>query len=226
MIYIVVLCAILALVYGPSLWVRYVLWRYSKNITQMPGTGAELAEHFIERFALSGVKVIRGGKGENYYSPDEKIIALSPDVYAGKSLTAVAVATHEVGHAIQFCRQEPVSHLRDRYLRRAFQIKRVGNGLLWAAGLMTFVVRAPQMLYVAGAIGVLTMLVSVLMYVAILPEEFDASFKKALPILEEGYVPSASMPAVRRILRACALTYVAGALTDVLNLWRWFRIFR
>lgn len=226
MIYIVVLLAVLALIYGPSLWVRYVMWRHSKTLSQMPGTGAELAEHFIERFALSGVKVVRGGKGENYYSPDEKVIALSPEVYEGKSLTAVAVATHEVGHAIQFCRQEPVSLLRERYLGKAFQIKRIGNGLLWAASLMTFVVRAPQMLVIAGVIGVGTMLVSVLMYVAILPEEFDASFNKALPILEEGYIPAADIPAVRQVLRACALTYVAGALTDVLNLWRWFRIFR
>ena len=64
------------------------------------------------------------------------------------------------------------------------------------------------------------------MYVAILPEEYDASFKKALPILEEGYIPEGNMPAVRQVLQACALTYVAGALTDVLNLWRWFRILR
>ena len=52
------------------------------------------------------------------------------------------------------------------------------------------------------------------------------SFNMALPILAEGYVPENHLPAVRQILRACAMTYVAAALTDVLNLWRWFRIFR
>ena len=226
MIYILVGIGVFALVYGPTLWVRYVLWRYSKHIEQMPGTGAELARHFIERFDLTGVSVIKAGKDENYYSPEDKIVALSPDVYDGKSLTAVAVATHEIGHAIQFCRQEPVSQLRERYLQRAFVIKRIGNGLLWAASLMTFVVRAPQMLFIAAGIGIVTMLISVLMYVAILPEEFDASFNMALPILAEGYVPENHLPAVRQILRACAMTYVAAALTDVLNLWRWFRIFR
>lgn len=226
MIYIIIIFFVLALIFGPSLWVRFVMWRHSKDLQQMPGSGAELARHFVERFELNGVKVIRAAKGENYYSPDEKIVALSPDIYDGRSLTAIAVAAHEVGHAIQFCRQEPVSKLRERYLGRAFQIKRVGNALLWVAGLLTFVVRAPQMLYIAGAIGVITMLVSVLMYVAILPEEYDASFKKALPILEEGYIPEGNLPAVRQVLQACALTYVAGALTDVLNLWRWFRILR
>ncbi len=226
MLYIIIALLVIALIYGPFLWVRYVLWRHSKTIEKMPGTGAELAEHLVERFELSGVKVIKVGKGENYYSPDEKIVALSPDVYEGKSLTAVAVATHEVGHAIQFCRKEPVSQLRERYLSKAFQIKRFGNGLLWVAAMATFVVRAPQVLVIAGIIGVSTMLMSVVMYVAILPEEYDASFKKAMPILEEGYVPEHHLPAIRQILRACALTYVAGALTDVLNLWRWFRLLR
>ena len=77
-----------------------------------------------------------------------------------------------------------------------------------------------------GLVGVLTMLASVLMYVAILPEEYDASFNKALPILHEGYLPSEYMPKARQVLKACALTYVAGALVDVLNLWRWLRFFK
>ena len=216
----------LLLVFGPQLWVRYVLWRHSRVVEQMPGTGGELAEHLIERFELDGVKVERVGKGQNYYSPDEKIVGLSPEVHDVKSLTAVAVAAHEVGHAIQFCRQDPVSRLRERYLRAARVVERVGNALLWLVALLTFVVKAPQMLYLAGVIGVGTMLVSVLMYVAILPEEFDASFNKALPILEQGYVPQARLPAIRQVLRACALTYVAAALVNVLNLWRWFRVLR
>jgi Zn-dependent membrane protease YugP len=75
-------------------------------------------------------------------------------------------------------------------------------------------------------IGVVTMLSSAAMYVAILPEEYDASFNKALPILEAGYVPEQHIPAVRQVLRAAAYTYVAGALADVLSLWRWLRVFR
>ena len=59
------------------------------------------------------------------------------------------------------------------------------------------------------------------MYVAILPEEFDASFNKALPILSEGYINEEQLPIVRQILRACALTYVAASLADILSLWRW-----
>ena len=71
------------------------------------------------------------------------------------------------------------------------------------------------------------MLASVLLYVAVLPEEWDASFNKALPILEKGeYVPAEYLPAIRQVLKACALTYVAAALADVLRLWQWLRFIR
>jgi Zn-dependent membrane protease YugP len=57
--------------------------------------------------------------------------------------------------------------------------------------------------------------------------EWDASFKRALPILETGeYIPEDNLPAARRILIACALTYVASALASLLNLWRWIRLLR
>lgn len=226
MIYVFITLFIAALIVGPQLWVRYVLWRHSKEIVDMPGSGAELAEHLIERFQLDGVKVVKAAPDQNYYSPAEKIVALSPEVYYGKSVTAVAVAAHEVGHAIQFCKQEPVSRLRDRYLTRAHQIKRIGAGLLMIAPMVTLLIKSPVVFLWIGVIAVITMLASALMYVAILPEEYDASFNKALPILREGYLPEHRLSAAHSVLRAAALTYVAGALLDVLRLWRWIRFLR
>lgn len=217
---------ILALVYGPSIWVKYVLWRHSRHISDMPGTGAELAEHLVERFSLEGVQVKKGNEDENYYSPDEKIVCLSPDVYEGKSLTAVATAAHEIGHAIQFCRDEPVSHLRKKYMGKALRIKKIGSYVLMSAPIFMVFLKTPLALAVLGLIGILSMLTSVMMYAAILPEEYDASFKKALPILKEGYLPEHHIAAAAKVLRACAYTYLAAALADVLRLWRWIRFLR
>ena len=217
---------LISAIYGPSLWVRYVLWRHSKPIAGMPGTGAELAQHLVERFELEDVTVVKGNSGEDFYHPGDRIVSLSPEHYDGKSLSAVAVAAHEVGHAIQFCRDEPVSHLRQRYLGKAAVIRNLGMGIIVSIPVLTAVFRSPAAMIFLGLVGVVTMLASVAMYVAILPEEYDASFGKALPILEEGYLPEEQMPAVRSILRACALTYVAGALADVLGLWRWLRFLR
>ncbi len=192
----------------------------------MPGTGAELAEHLIDRFELEGVKVIAGAAGENYYSPTDKTVCLSPDVYGKKSLTAVAVATHEIGHAIQFCRDEPVSKLRGKYLGKADKIQKIGSMILISVPLITIAVKVPIMSVFIGVVGLVTMLSSVLMYVAVLPEEFDASFKKALPILKEGYLPDKYMSSANTVLKAAALTYVAAAMMDVLRLWRWLRFLR
>ena len=224
--YILITLAIVALIAGPQLWVRFVLWRHSTEIGDMPGSGAELAEHLIERYKLDGVKVVKAGKDQNYYSPAEKIVALSPDIYHGKSVTAVAVAAHEIGHAIQFCREEPVSRLRDKYLGRAGQIQKIGATILIAAPIVTLLIKSPVIFLVIGIVAVVTMLCSALMYVAILPEEYDASFNKALPILKEGYLPEHLISAATSVLKAAALTYVAGALLDVLRLWRWIRFFR
>ncbi len=192
----------------------------------LQGTGGELALHLIERFKLDGVQLKKGAEDEDYYDPQNKVVCLSPEVYEGKSLSAVAVAAHEVGHAIQFYREEPVSHLRKKYLPKAFIIQKFGTYFIMASPLVGLIFRLPQLTLLTIFVGILTMLVSVLMYVAILPEEYDASFNKALPILSEGYIEEQHLPIIRKILKACALTYVAASLADILRLWQWIRFIR
>ncbi len=223
---ILIVLILLLIIFGPQLWVKYVLRKHQKHIESLEGTGSELAHHLIERFELAGVQVIKGAPNADYYDPQNKIVSLSPEVHDGKSLTAVAVAAHEVGHAIQFCKQEPISKLRQKYLPTAYRIKQLGIWFLMASPFVGLVFRIPQMVLLTIVIGVITMLVSVLMHMAVLPEEYDASFNKAMPILAEGYINEKQLPQVRQILKACALTYVAAALADILNLWRWIRFIR
>lgn len=217
---------IVIIIYGPSFWVRYVLRKHQKHIESLDGTGSELALHLIERFELSGVQVIKGQKDEDYYDPNNNIVCLSPEVHDGKSLTAVAVAAHEVGHAIQFCKQEPVSQLRKKYLGKAHVIRHYGALFLMASPVIGLIFKVPHLAVLTLIIGLITMIASVLMHVAVLPEEFDASFNKAMPILEEGYITQEQIPKVRQILKACALTYAAASIADILNLWRWIRFVR
>ena len=227
MLYLIVVMVLLLIIFGPHWWVAYVLKRHHKPLPDMPGTGGELALHLLKRYQLEDVTVEESTQGGDHYSPDDNAVRLSPDVFNGKSLSAVAVAAHEVGHAIQFNRKEPVSLLRDKYLKKAHVIQQWGIYILMLMPVVGLVFRIPHLMLFNVAIGVLTMLASVLMYLAILPEEWDASFNKALPILEQGeYVPAVYMPAIRQVLTACALTYVAAALADVLRLWRWLTLLR
>ena len=217
----------LLLILGPQWWVKYVLAKYNKQLEGMPGSGGELATHLLERFDLSHVKVEAADEGGDHYDPQENVVRLSPSYLTGKSLTSVAVAAHEVGHAIQFNRKEKVSLLRRRYLGKAHTAQKVGIYVLMALPMISTIIRIPHVIGFTALIGVFTLLSSVFIYAAILPEEWDASFNKALPILEKGdYIPEQYMPAIRQILKACALTYVAAALADILRLWRWIAIIK
>ena len=90
----------LALIFGPSMWVKLVMRKYSSEKSAMPGTGGELAKHLIKRFSLKDVTVEITDLGD-HYDPIEKKVRLSKENYESKSLTAIAIAAHEVGHAIQ-----------------------------------------------------------------------------------------------------------------------------
>ena len=91
---------VLSLIFGPSLWVKFVMRKYSSEKPEIPGTGGELAKHLIERFSLKDVAVEITDLGD-HYDPIEKKVRLSQEHYESKSLTAIAIAAHEVGHAIQ-----------------------------------------------------------------------------------------------------------------------------
>ena len=87
--------------------------------------------------------------------------------------------------------------------------------------------RAPLAFFALVGFGILLLSVRILVHLVTLPVEYDASFNKALPILElGGYLSSEDMPAARQVLKAAALTYVAGALVSLLDLARWIRILR
>ena len=223
---VLIIILFLLMIFGPNLWVKYILKKHHKPREGMPGTGGELALHLIQRFKLEGVIVKLGKINEDHYDSIKNTVCLSPEVYQGKSLTAVAVAAHEVGHAIQFNHNEPVSKLRKKYLHKAHVIQHYGVIILMSIPLVGLIFRIPHLALLTAFVGIITMFASVLMYVAILPEEYDASFKKALPILQQGYIPEEHLPAVRQVLKACAYTYVAGALADILRLWRWLTIMR
>ncbi len=96
-----------------------------------------------------------------------------------------------------------------------------------AAPIMMVLARAPHILLIEMLVGVLILGMSVLMHAVTLPVEFDASFRRALPVLQAGrYISREDMPAARQILRAAAFTYVAAAAVSLLDVARWIRVLR
>ena len=212
----------------PGIWVKQVLEKYSEPADRYrkEGSGADLARHLLNRFELSDVKVEETDKGD-HYDPITKVVRLSANNFSGYSLTAITVAAHEVGHALQHSRGEALFNTRQNLVKIAIKGERAGRIMLMMAPLVLLVARLPQLSVLMLLLAVASMALGTLVHLVTLPVELDASYGKALPILEEGnYLQAGDLPHARRILKAAALTYVAGSLASLLNLGRWIAVLR
>jgi Zn-dependent membrane protease YugP len=215
-----------ALVLGPQWWVRRVLVRHGVDRPDLPGTGAELARHLLDQAGLGAVAVERSDQGD-HYDPVARAVRLIAAHHDGRSVAAAAVAAHEVSHALQHARGERAFSLRFALVNRFAWIDRVASIVLLLAPVVFIAVKAPVLLALQLACGFALLLARVAIHVVTLPVEFDASFAKALPVLDRGrYLAAADLPAARSVLRAAAWTYVAAALATLFDIARWFRMLR
>jgi Zn-dependent membrane protease YugP len=226
MVYLLILVLVVAVIYLPQVWVQRVLAQYNRKPEKnFPGTGGELARHLLDRFELGHVGVETTEIGD-HYDPSTRCVRLTPDKYEGRTLTAITVAAHECGHALQHAAGERLFLLRSQLAGSAVWAARLGSLLLFAAPMLAVLTRAPSPALVSVLGGFLIIGFGVLVQLLTLPVELDASFRKALPLLESGYLEPGQVPAARKILRAAAWTYVAASLASLLSFWRWLAILR
>ena len=226
MLYLILICFIVLLVVGPSFWVRHTMEKYSEPADRYSFTGAQLARDLLNQANLQHVGVEETKLGD-HYDPLEKKVRLAPDKFNGRSLTAIAVAAHEVGHAIQDRDNYPSLALRTTLVQWAAPVEKLGAGILMLAPVIMMVLRAPGVGLLLLAGGIMTLGSAALVHALTLPMELNASFARALPILERGrYLIDGDMPHARRLLNAAAWTYVAASLMTLLNIARWLAILR
>ena len=201
---IILLIIIIAIIYGPSLW--------ASSVTKLN---------------IESVTVEETKKDDDHYSSTDKAVRLDPNNYHDNSLTAITIAAHEVGHAIQDHQNDPMLRRRHKLIDLTHKMQRLGMFLLSATFVLGLFSRNPLIGVITVIAGIMVMGVSVIVNLVTLPVEYDASFNKALPILLKGnYIEKKDHAAARRILKAAALTYVAASLTDLLNFARWISILR
>jgi Zn-dependent membrane protease YugP len=194
---------------------------YSADLPDLPGTGGELAHHLIERLGLEGVGVETSDIGD-HYDPENRMVRLSEGNWSGKSLTAVAVAAHEVGHAVQHHQNDARLNARTKLIPIVTVLGQLSVGVLTVVPIIGLLTRHPAPTLLIAGIGLSGLLFRMLLHLVTLPTEWDASFGKALPVLTEGkYISPEQEKVVRRVLGAAALTYFAAALADAFNLFRW-----
>ncbi|HJU29955.1 MAG TPA: zinc metallopeptidase [Hyphomicrobiaceae bacterium] len=223
---LIVLAVIFALAVLPQMWVRRVIDAHSADRPDFPGTGGEFARHILGELKLAHVTVEESKIGD-HYDPEAKAIRLMPDHLNGRSLAAVVIAAHEAGHAMQDAAGYPPLQARTRLAKQAIRAEKVAAIVMLAAPIVLVLAKAPHILLVEVLVGVMIFALSILLHAVTLPVEYDASFRRALPLLEAGrYLDDKDMPAARKILRAAAFTYVAAAAMSLLDVARWLRVLR
>lgn len=226
MVYLILILLLILLIAAPQWWAQYTFRRYSKPNPSLPGTGGELARHLLDRFDLPDVQVEQTQPGGDHYDPESRTVRLSPGNYSDRSLTAVAVAAHEVGHAIQHHQNDPRLNLRTRLIKSTAALQRFGGIAMIAIPVVMVLAKTPAAGLLMLALGILSMASATVVHLVTLPVEIDASYGKALPILREGYISEADQKRVEKVLRAAAFTYVAASLSSLLNLGRWLATLR
>ena len=217
---------LVVVVVGPGLWVKHVLQKYSRPADRYPGTGGELARHMLDNLGLQAVGAEITEQGD-HYDPDARMVRLTEDKFNGRSLTAITVAAHEVGHAHQHATEYGPLIWRTRLVKWAAPGEKLGAGLLMLMPFVTVLTRTPfvGLLMLLG--GFLVLGLSTVIHLITLPMEFDASFGRALPMLQKGgFLKAGDELHARRLLRAAAMTYVSVSLMSLLNVGRWWAILR
>lgn len=189
--------------------------KYSRVSTIENVSGAEIARRILATKGIHDVDVVlsSGGQLSDHYDPTKKIVALSPKVYNDSTIASVAVAAHEVGHAIQHHEAYGFIGLRNRILPAA-----VVSSKLAMFPIMIGLFNPNDRFFFW--IGIALLGVTALFQVVTLPVEFDASFRAISIINSEGMLVESEQAGAKKMLTAAALTYVAALAATILNILR------
>ena len=189
--------------------------KYSKVLSRRGITGAQIAEYILQSNGISDVTVTKiSGNLSDHYHPQKKYIGLSEGVYDSTSVAALGIAAHEAGHAVQY-------HLNYAPIKFRTAIVPLTN---FASQFSWILIFAGLLLSdIVALAGVLLFGITVLFQLVTLPVEFNAS-RRALAVLEGGYLDEEELAGAKKVLTAAAMTYVVALLTSLWQLFRYLLI--
>ncbi len=210
-LYIIIIAPGLALSLYATFRTKSTFSKYSQVGSRSGMTGAQAAELMLKRHGVSGVRIERsGGWLSDHYDPSKKALRLSEDVYSSQSLSAIGVACHEAGHAMQDAQGYSMLGLRTalvpatNFSSTFAYILLIGGFLLQFSGLIF--------------LGVCLFSVGVVFSLITLPVEWDASRRAKVAMDAAGMLSPEENRHASKVLNAAFLTYLAAAVTSVLTL--------
>lgn len=190
--------------------------KYSRVRNHSGMTGREAAEQILHRAGIYDVRVEHvAGNLTDHYDPRSKVLRLSDATYSQASVAALGVAAHECGHAIQ----HQVGYAPLKIRGALVPVANFGSTIAWPLILIgLFFTSQSSILFLN--LGILAFSLSVLFQIVTLPVEFNASGRAIRILGESGMLYPQEVQDTKRVLKAAALTYVAGAMSAILSLLR------
>ena len=211
--YIVYFAVVLLLPLYAQMKVKSTYNKFSKVASQRGMTGAQVARMILDQHGLTDVRVVpTQGVLSDHYNPATKTVALSESNYYESSLAGIAVAAHEVGHAIQH--KEAYSFLTLR--SKLVPVANISSNMSWIFVLIGIFASSSGFLL----LGIVLLAAGVVFQIVTLPVEFDASKRAMNEVVSLGIIGNNEETGARKVLNAAAMTYVAAAAVAVLELLR------
>lgn len=213
---IVYLIIFLILSTAPVIWLNYVFHKNDQILINMPFTGLEFGKLILKDYGLTEVKIEKS-LSVDHYDLLEKKVKVTQERLSKKSLTAISIVCHEIGHAIQHKEKYKALEQRTSLVKNTAWISQIGSSIL-LIGIPTILATGYYpLIKVCLLLALLSLLIGIIVHLITLEVELDASFNKALPILIEK-VPPEYHNSCKSILRAAAFTYVIGVVRNFVSL--------
>lgn len=201
---------------APVIWLNYVFHKNDQILINMPFTGLEFGKLILKDYGLTEVKIEKS-LSVDHYDLLEKKVKVTQERLSKKSLTAISIVCHEIGHAIQHKEKYKALEQRTSLVRNTAWISQIGSSIL-LIGIPTILATGYYpLIKVCLLLALLSLLIGIIIHLITLEVELDASFNKALPILIEK-VPPEYHDSCKSILRAAAFTYVIGVVRNFVSL--------
>ena len=207
--YLMLIVVTMVIGLGAQWYVNHKLRTYNHVANSTGLTGAEAARRMLAYYGVTDVAVHRGGPGQDFFDPRTNSVTLSPDAFDGRSITATATACHEVGHACQYAENYAPMKIRGAIVP---VVNLASNA--WIFLLMLGIILVSNQL---TTLAIVMYAVVVLFQLVTLPVEFNAS-QRAMAYMGQIGLPAQERKGAYDVLRACAFTYLAAALTSILQL--------
>lgn len=215
-----IICTLIAfgIVTLAQIILRITYARYKRKKTTLELTGKEVAEKILKANEIDDVTIMMvDGELTDYYSDKDKKIALSRDIYEGKSIASASVAAHECGHAIQYKNNYKPISIRNKMV----PIVNIGNSIGYSILVVGFAANAFGLFY----IGLALLSLALIFQLVTLPCEFDASKRANKELLRLNLIDENEHRGTKTMLKAAAFTYVAGLFSSILEIVRLILIF-